>query len=94
MTKLELIRDIENNYKNGISVERSLDAVDKYSSALLRQTDVVRSLPLVEALEQYIGVLGEELDELASVAIARGWKSSRVEVGEQLRNRIAELKRQ
>ena len=45
MTKLELIREIENNYKNGISVERSLDAVDKYSSALLRQTDVSLSLP-------------------------------------------------
>jgi hypothetical protein len=43
MTKLELIREIENNYKNSISVERSLDAVDKYSSALLRQTDVVGS---------------------------------------------------
>lgn len=63
-------------------------------SEVLNIADVMRSLPLVEALEQYIGVLGEELDELASMATTHGWKSSRVEIGEQLRNRIAELKRQ
>ena len=59
-----------------------------------RQAAVSGSLPLVEALEQYIGVLVDELNEVAGMAAIHGWKSSRVEIGEQLRNRITELKRQ
>jgi len=52
------------------------------------------SLPLVEALDKYIELLVEELNETVSMAATHGWKSSRAEEGERLRNRIAELRRQ
>jgi hypothetical protein len=52
------------------------------------------SLPLVEALDKYIELLVEELNETVSMATTHGWKSSRAEEGERQRNRIAELRRQ
>lgn len=49
---------------------------------------------LIEALEQYNNLLTDELNELVSITANNGWKSSRVAIGEQLRNKIAELNRQ
>lgn len=60
---------------------------------LLNKHNVSGALPLVEALDKYIELLVEELNETASMASTHGWKSSRVDVGEQMRNRIAELRR-
>ena len=48
MKKLDLIREIEYNYKNSKSVDLSLDAVDRYSSALLQQAQCTTLLPDVE----------------------------------------------
>lgn len=81
---------------NPVSIKRCVDKLKIIvtQEQALHKCDCSKQLPLVEALEQYIGVLGEELDELASMAVTHGWKSSRVEVGEQMRNRITELKRQ
>lgn len=43
---------------------------------------------LISLYEQYIELVGEELSELAVMASVRGWKSSRVKQGEDLREKI------
>jgi hypothetical protein len=45
MSKAKLLQEIELYVKGSISYETLSTAVDDYSSALLRQTDVTRSLP-------------------------------------------------
>jgi len=52
----------------------------------------VRLTPLLLAQQEYIDLLCEELDELAGLAYSHGWKSSRVEEGEKLRQKIEQLK--
>lgn len=44
------------------------------------------------AYEEYIALLEEEINEIEGVAIAHGWKSTRVEAGEKARAKIAALK--
>jgi len=48
---------------------------------------------LIDAYEEYIKLLGEELEELAIFAYIHGWESTRVKQGEELRNKIKELKK-
>jgi hypothetical protein len=47
---------------------------------------------LVNAYEDYIRELGEEINELVSVAHVNGWKSTRLERGLIARKRIADAK--
>lgn len=42
--------------------------------------------------DEYIELLGDELDEISGLAIAHGWKSSRYEAGVECRKKIANLK--
>lgn len=46
---------------------------------------------LIQTQEKYIQLLGEELDELCVLASVHGWKSKRVQQGQELRIRINEL---
>lgn len=47
---------------------------------------------LIKAYEEYIELLNAEIAEMTSVVMLRGWKSSRVEQGEQLRAKIKQAK--
>ena len=47
---------------------------------------------LVQALEEYIVLLGKELDEVIPMAAVHGWKSSRYEEGKVARRKIQRLK--
>jgi hypothetical protein len=47
---------------------------------------------LIKALEEYIVLLGKELDELVPLAAVHGWKSSRFEEGKAARRKIQRLK--
>jgi len=49
---------------------------------------------LTFAYEKYMKLLGAELDEIAPLASAHGWKSSRYEEGKQCRARIKNCKSQ
>jgi len=56
-------------------------------------TDKVEKLTeLVQALEEYITLLGKELDEVIPMAAVHGWKSSRYEEGKVARRKIQRLK--
>ena len=44
---------------------------------------------LVQALEEYITLLGKELDEVIPMAAVHGWKSTRFEEGKKLRALIS-----
>ena len=46
---------------------------------------------LIETLKEYIVLLTEELDELAIFADVHGWKSKRIEKGNELREKIKQL---
>ena len=47
---------------------------------------------LIKEYEQYIKLLGEELDEVTTMVSVHGWKSKRVEAGLTCRDRISNLK--
>jgi hypothetical protein len=47
---------------------------------------------LIKALEQYIVLLGKEITALTPIAYIHGWKSTRAEQGEKLRNKIKLIK--
>ncbi len=47
---------------------------------------------LIEKLEEYIKMLGEEIDSMIVMASIHGWKSTRGEQGEKLRKEITEIK--
>ena len=46
---------------------------------------------LVFLQTEYIGLLGNELDETALIAAQHGWKSRRAEQGEKLRQQMQEV---
>jgi hypothetical protein len=48
---------------------------------------------IIQAYEEYLKILGDEIDELAPLAIAHGWKSSRFEEGEKARKKIKQIKK-
>jgi len=48
---------------------------------------------LVAKLDEYIAVMGDELNETATLAVIRGWRSTRVARGRKLRREIAALRR-
>jgi hypothetical protein len=47
---------------------------------------------LIQKLDEYIKLLGEELNETSVIAHNHGWLSKRFEEGELLRKKIAELR--
>lgn len=49
---------------------------------------------LVKAYEEYIEILGAEIDDLAPMASTHGWKSARFEAGKQAREKIAAAKKE
>ncbi len=48
---------------------------------------------LVARLDEYIAVMGEELNDTATLAVIHGWRSTRVAQGRKLRREIAALRR-
>jgi hypothetical protein len=65
--------------------------IDELASAILKLFKE-RMLRLIGLYEEYIALLGKELDETASMAYVHGWKSSRHEQGKKMREKIAELR--
>ncbi len=50
-------------------------------------------MTLIEAYEEYVKLLTDEITELAGAAYVHGWRSSRFEKGAELRAKIEELKK-
>jgi len=48
---------------------------------------------LVAKLDEYIAVMGDELNDTATLAVIHGWRSTRVAEGRKLRREIATLRR-
>ena len=46
---------------------------------------------LIWAFKEYIYMLGEEMNELASFAYTHGWRSTRYEQGKKMREKILKL---
>jgi hypothetical protein len=47
---------------------------------------------IADVYEEYIKLLTDEINELASMACHSGWKSNRISKGLELRNKITDLK--
>jgi len=58
----------------------------------LIQSECATRDELIKEYEQYINLLGEELDEVTTMVSVHGWKSKRVEAGLTCRDRISNLK--
>ena len=54
--------------------------------------EYLNHLKLIQAYEDYISLISEELQELASNMFVKGWSSTRVEKGEKMRELIKSLK--
>lgn len=50
-----------------------------------------RQEKLIHALEDYIVLLGQELNDCAPIAALHGWQSTRVKAGEVMRRKIAAI---
>jgi hypothetical protein len=48
---------------------------------------------LAKALDNYIKLLSDEIDDLVGVAAFHGWKSTNIEEGKRLRSIIAKLRK-
>ena len=48
---------------------------------------------LINAYEEYIKLLTDELDDLVGLAVSHGWKSHRYEEGKRLRELIEDKKK-
>lgn len=48
---------------------------------------------LVKAYKDYAQLLGDEINEMAVFASVHGWKSSRIEQGKVLREKIKQLEK-
>lgn len=59
--------------------------------AALETTETLR-VALLEAAEEYMDLLQEEISELAGYAVVHGWESHRVEAGIAARAKIEEIK--
>ena len=46
----------------------------------------------IQAYDEFIKILGDEIDELAPMAFNHGWRSSRIEEGKKAREKIKQLK--
>ena len=57
------------------------------------QVPCISLLALVDALDNYIRILGNELNECVTIAHIHGWRSTRCAEGEKMRKEIAELRR-
>jgi len=60
-------------------------------TSLIQEECATRDM-LIKEYEQYIKLLGEELDEVTTMVSVHGWKSKRVEAGLTCRDRISNLK--
>ena len=94
MSNIELAKKILEITRHGYyedQVAKIAALLDDVCSSTAKP-NVSGELQLIEALEQYIDVLVQELNEVVVMAAVHGWRSSRFETGEQLRNKITELK--
>lgn len=66
---------------------------DKRTSAAGSASRSKHLLALVDALDNYIRVLGNELNDCVTIAHVHGWRSMRVAEGKQMRREIAALRR-
>ena len=62
-------------------------AMEEYAQQQL-SAERERAVKLIGALNEYIVLLGEELDEVMGFVNAHQWKSTRFEKGEELRQNI------
>lgn len=62
---------------------------------MLQSLKIIRKQDdLVKAYEEYIKLLGEEIDELCNIAFTTGWESTRYSQGEKCRKRINFLQKE
>lgn len=78
----QMADSIERTWKTGPKAE------PRSGSGSLDQVVLRR---LVELQENYIKLLGEELDETIGLAYAHGWRSNRYEAGKRIREEIAAI---
>ena len=64
------------------------DILKKVKELEVRSTPTFPETDLADAYEKYIVLLNAEINELLGIAMAHGWQSSRVEEGNQARERI------
>jgi len=55
------------------------------------ELDIPVPSELIKTLQEYIVLLGKELDEVVPMASVHGWKSSRFEEGKKMREKIDNL---
>lgn len=83
----EAIECYPNKKENGTS-SIHLKTFELLQASVEKATGELMSQNLKEVYIKYIQLLGDEVDELTAIAHNRGWRSTRVEKGEELRKQI------
>ncbi len=98
----ELAKYKELDECNKCTIHNLKQTVSDLKSAMIRGDELSKSLKfegdgennkeeLIKALKEYNKLLSDELDDSASMAFVHGWRSKRVEKGNELRERISKL---
>lgn len=70
--------------------EHTVGIISKFATSTMAENIKLRDL--IHLQEDYIKLLGEELDELAGIAIVHGWQSKRAWAGAEIRDKIEKVK--
>jgi hypothetical protein len=93
MSKRVTITALHNLIDN-LTEGKELASTIKYAVHQYTKQVTPAQAELIITYEKYIQILGRELDELAMMASVHGWKSSRAEIGEAMREMIKMLKKE
>lgn len=82
-----------------VSVHSAISQAQDAKTARIKDTECKEAVAkarkeLIGAYDEYIALLGAEINELSGIAIAHGWHSSRVEHGKKARARLQQLKQE
>ena len=85
---------LEELYKRAIIGYPPSDVRDKKKAIAQAKSGIEKLVGEgVKAYDDYIVLLGKELDEVVPLAHTHGWRSSRYEEGKEARKKILEIRR-
>jgi len=89
-------RETDDMLERAQKVERERDDARKIASELAIQAERLRkgrdeARELVKAYQDYAQLLGDEINDMTSVAYVHGWRSNRYEQGKVLREKIKQM---
>lgn len=91
--KSEMDRQIILLKSLGIKYPQSGTTFEQCINTVFMRAQPLNASAIIEAQQEYIQLLSDELTELAGMAAVHGWKSTRYQKGAELRDKISQLQK-